>query len=609
MTRKRIRFRQKPQRIKATTSLMAVEGQNNRDLAQLLDSKQAQLIFNMNIDAQGQLEKRLGFKKIMEVGGKASFFDFYYDDKFAITYIDETTSEKRLSIIDLSAASEEQVKTDFSNFAPISGDRYGNYFMLGTGGTEKISRVSKRLNFDNVTIALTAGKKVTGTTSGATAIILRIVGSSLELGDISGVFQDNEQLTDPLGGDVLADGTLFHYWEETSQGGVAKIVKVLEAGAPLNSRLFSGNLEEDETVVEFSDIDDGTNPPFDSWAKATSPNLDQGSKVWSRKTGAIQTISSLGQQVIAGGQFGRFGFNFSSQDVGGVAKLDTATNWNNFEEGMEYGSIETTSGVYFGVNEGGLFRLLTGGQTNIPLSEQKDNIGKRLGDDYFKDVDFSNLSIIEDTRRKLVLFSFAKDSTVNNVVVAYNTDTGSIVTYGMNIQRFTKKNNTIYGASSIDGSIYEMFTGNNDAGNSIPVDYQQELQISSLDGLSDLENFLIQAILFEGSEYFIEFNVYDREGNEKTALTTKIVGSTPAELMEQWGTAGFGLAGFGTGQGVEDILSKIYQNSNIKIPEIWRMSIRIRSNDKKPAKINFFIADIKDRQERINVNNIQILTS
>lgn len=608
MTRRRTQFRQKPQRIVPTTSFMAVEGQNLRDLPQLLDSSQAQVIFNFNIDAQGQLEKRLGFREITEIGGKAKFFDFYYDDKFAVTYTDEGTSEKRLSVVDLVAITEEQVKTDFSEFPPISGDRYGNYFMLGTGGTEKIGRVSKRLDFDNVTVALTEGLKITGTTSGATAILLRIDGSALELGDIVGVFENNEQITDTGSGNVLADGTLYHSYEQTSQGGVAKIVKVLDAGAPLNARLFAGNLLQDETLVEGSNIDDGTNPPFDLWTRISSQAVDKGFQVFSRKTGEIQSISSLGQQVIAGGKFGRFGFSLSAQDVGGIALLDTLTNWNNFEEGMEFGSIETATGVYFAVNKGGLFRLLTGGQTNVPLSEQKENIGIRLGDDYFSDVDFTDLSIIEDTRRKLILFSFAKDSEVNNVVVAYNTDTKSIVTYGMNIQRFAKKNDVIYGTSSIDGKIYELFTGSSDAGNSIPVDYQQELRISSLDGLSDLENFLIQAILFEDSEYFIEFNIFDREGNQSTALTAKIVGKTPSELMEQWGTAGFGVAGFGTGQGVEDILSKIYQNSDIKIPEIWRLSIRIRSNDTNPAKINFFIADIKDREERINTNNIEILT-
>lgn len=76
----------------------------------------------------------------------------------------------------------------------------------------KVSRPGSTLAYDNQTANFTAGQVVTGGTSGATALIVADSDSgttgTLTLHDITGVFENNETITDPLGGSALANGTL-----------------------------------------------------------------------------------------------------------------------------------------------------------------------------------------------------------------------------------------------------------------------------------------------------------------------------------------------------------------------------------------------------------------
>ena len=66
------------------------------------------------------------------------------------------------------------------------------------------------LNYDTQTGNFTAGQVITGGTSGATATIVRDVDSGtagvLALGAITGTFQDNELITDPITGSALVNG-------------------------------------------------------------------------------------------------------------------------------------------------------------------------------------------------------------------------------------------------------------------------------------------------------------------------------------------------------------------------------------------------------------------
>ncbi len=75
-------------------------------------------------------------------------------------------------------------------------------------------RPDSTLAYDAQTVNFTVGQIITGGTSGATALITGDtdggVTGTLTVREIDGVFQDNELITDPLGGSATVNGTLTH---------------------------------------------------------------------------------------------------------------------------------------------------------------------------------------------------------------------------------------------------------------------------------------------------------------------------------------------------------------------------------------------------------------
>lgn len=88
--------------------------------------------------------------------------------------------------------------------------------MLIYDGTNWYPITGQNLNsiaYDTGTVAFTVGQVLTGGTSGATATIVKVIGNAasgtLWLGNVTGgPFQNNEALTDPLGGSALANGVI-----------------------------------------------------------------------------------------------------------------------------------------------------------------------------------------------------------------------------------------------------------------------------------------------------------------------------------------------------------------------------------------------------------------
>ncbi len=94
------------------------------------------------------------------------------------------------------------------------------------------------LDFDGQTANFTVGQVVTGGTSGATGLILSQVDAgltgTLTLTTVSGTFQDNEGITDPLGGAAKVNGTQTLSVTQTARG---KIVDIIAATKKLGIHL------------------------------------------------------------------------------------------------------------------------------------------------------------------------------------------------------------------------------------------------------------------------------------------------------------------------------------------------------------------------------------
>lgn len=99
------------------------------------------------------------------------------------------------------------------------------------------------LDYKNQTADFTVGQVVTGGTSGATGTITNDVDGgatgTLTLVGITGIFQDNELLTDPLGGSADADGTQAQAGAFTvgqvvtggTSGATGTIASIVDSGA------------------------------------------------------------------------------------------------------------------------------------------------------------------------------------------------------------------------------------------------------------------------------------------------------------------------------------------------------------------------------------------
>ena len=124
-----------------------------------------------------------------------------------------------------------------------------------------------------------------------------------------------------------------------------------------------------------------------------------------------------------------------------------------------------------------------------------------------------------------------------------------------------------------------------------------------------LIKFVIQARLGEDSKHYIDFDIYDRNGNfVKNVIETRVLtGVTPVDQLLSWGSAGYGDSAWGSGGSGSELSTMPYETTDVYIPEVWRIVIRLTSNDKLPASINFFIATILDRQEQLLLNNIETL--
>ena len=598
-----VRLNTPSRRTSGVSSFMAQSGINTKDLSQLLDAKFAVLIQNWNIDAAGQLIKRKGIKKLHEIASITGYdlFEEYYNNVVIVGY--GTT----ISAVDLVLGTTTVIKSNFSTNAPVSGKSYGNYFFVGTGGTEKIGRISLTLAYDTQTANFTVGEKLTGGTSGATAIILDDSDSgatgTLTIGEISGVFQTGETITDSSTGSAKANGVLTYVYAEVSAAPVAKYIGITTTGTSTDARLFVGNFADDTSTFQSSDVDDGSNPPFDTWTVGTVPG--NGFQVFNRRNGQLKTISSLGTQIILGYERGRVAFRIL-QVGDATPRQQLQFDFENNQEGMLENALETSIGLVFATNNG-FKSLVAAGQTNIPYSEQVIDLTKNIDSTYWDNTDFTNLQIIEDVRQDLIYFTFRKDADSNNTVFAYNTDTKSIVEYTLNLDGFAKIDDTIYGASSLNGKLYEMFTGSDDDNDPIPTDYIQEIQLGGLVNKYDLDYFLTQALLAEGSEHLLKLSTYDLNGDfDENVAVHSMTGVVPLELMKGYGTGSYGTTGYGTGVSGTSVGTKIYQNQDVGLKEFYRVIVRFTSNDKLPATINFFSANIVNRNQNMLTNNLPI---
>jgi len=356
----------------------------------------------------------------------------------------------------------------------------------------------------------------------------------------------------------------------------------------IGPRLYAGV----GTEVLYCGIDDGTDPPFTVWT--ISQSATDGGKASFRNAGDINSICSLGDIIIAFGDYGKWAFRITTQNdgIGNVVKTEDVVI-DRIDMGGASGAITTPKGVFY-VNSGGLWQLISLGQPNIPFSEQEGLTTINLGTDYFNDVNLDNCDLVYYARYSSVLITCAKQATSNNHVIVYNPDAKafSIFTNWV-INRWMSFENEIYAVSSVKMAIYKCFAGNSDNGASIGTNYLQEIHTGNLWTRQMLYGAYIKGLLSQNSNITVAFDIYDRTGSLiENKLRFAWTNHGQNTDLNEWGSAEWGKGEWGGDIGSEGLIEN-FDGMHSFIRNFQRIRVHITESSKLGHRIDWFSLDTR----------------
>jgi len=498
----------------------------------------------------------------------------------------------------ISTGTVTSIKNDFSSNSGFSIVRFGDYAFV-SNGVEKVFRISRTLAYNTQTANFTVGAKITGGTSGATAIILEDSDAgatgTLTLGSISGTFQASEIITDDNSspGSATSNGVVTWTTTEVTDSPIASILFVF------GTRLFAGNIKASPSKIQWAEqfTTTSSNPPFTNWSTASSPPAaDDPSSLSFSNAGTFKSFASLGAQVIAFFEDGKTGVRIETIDIQGSGiSQNTVVDFEREDFGGESGAIRTPFGVFY-VNEAGLWQMLSGGNTAQPFSESEQNVSRVLGEDFVDDLDFTDADLIYDNKQELVLITCRQSASKNNLVIWYNPRLKAFGTFsGWLLETFLKIDNIFYATGSRGTKIWKLFEGNSDDGVDITTNFKQEIQLGALQNIFMLDKTYIQALLSSDSSITISYDVYDKLGSltegRKTATLTSGSSSSDAEGFGEvaWGD------GFGASEDENKGLIQTYGSKRTRINEFTRIIVNIEEESELPHEIIWIGLGVTDR--------------
>ena len=444
----------------STVSMMARKGENLRALPQFLSIDNSLKTENYFITADGRLKMRKGYKELVSTAGfdgvKSLNQDGWTSNLIVVGWANN------LGVISIEDKTLTTVKTDFIASEKFSGVIYGDYFFVASP-QDKGGRMSFTLDYDTQTADFTVGAKLTGGTSGATAIILEDsdggATGTLTLGSIEGIFEDDEVITDDNGvpGSADVDGILTFTYTEIINA--PKGVKIVAVGPRLVISLAS-----DESTLQTSEVDTLANPPFENWT--LSALADTGSNITFRNGGKINDMVAMSKILSVFAEKGVWAFHYEVIDVGGTQNKIEVNDMHRVEPGGAQKALMTDKGIYYVKRGRGIYRLVSLGQEDIDFTKQEGFESVALGSEYFEDIDFDDCDIAENKQENTMLITCKNDSVKNNYIITLNTESGAFARFtGMNIRNFVNIDGKLYGGSSNENTLFSLFDGLLDNGN------------------------------------------------------------------------------------------------------------------------------------------------
>jgi len=569
------------------TSTMAPKGVNKHDAPQFLKLDQAQVIDNYLITSIGRLRMRKGLERVLSIAsGPGTLLQQFVNNQIFIFAYDD-----KVAAYDQNTDAVTTIHT-FSEQSAYEGKRYGDYFFI-TNKLEKIGRISRTLTYGSQSGNFTAGTVITGGTSGATAIILQDADSgttgTLTLGSVVGTFSNGEIITDTGSGSATTTSVLTWTYTTITDAPICQNLTIA------NNRLIAVSPSDNPSGVAYSAIDDGSNPPFGTWTPGT--DADDPDVVYSRNIGMALSAETIGSNIVVFGETGKFAFTIDTITVGSDLK-----KVNNFAiDRRDFGGCRaatlTARGLLY-ANETGFWQLSSLGQPNIPFSDQEQNITlDSLGDDYFSDVDLSNADIVYDGQSNTAFLSCAKNSAVNNLIIAYNFDKKAVTTIsGWNIARWMNVNDDeIYGISALTTRVYKCFTGYDDDGNDISTTWIQETP-GGLTGQNIFEGCYASGFLSQGAPLTICFSIYNLSGDfeeDKRCLTWSA--NAAIKVPNGWGQQSWGSSfGGGSEAGPEGTVES-FAGERWPIRNFQRLITKVTYSGKQPHELTWIQTQIRNK--------------
>lgn len=585
---------------------MPVMGTNLRDFSQLLDTNNALYLENYWLHGSGRLVKRKGTTERFDTGDSDPIS---LDEDFQNNYeiVGSGTNVRAYNTV---SETFTDIKTNFTaDNGGFSGVRTGDYFFV-TNILDGLWRIALTLAYDAQSVNFTVNRKLTGTTSGATAIVLQDSDSgatgTLTLGSVNGTFLDNEPITDTSGGAAVVNGTLTFSITEITAAPKAKFV------AFTTNRLLLYNLQTNPSGWAYSAADTGTNPPFTSWSTASGFN-DPGSGYY-RNGETATSFGLIGDTYFLTFTKGWHAFIITQTEIAGVSsKYDQPVQTSDL--GIQ--KVLMTDVGLIACGKFGVKRLISLGQPNIPYSEQWEALTDQLGEEYFIDVNFEDSSIVYDDKRGYIYIACAKGGgTTNNFALAIKADlagaqtevkTGATSFFtGLNPYRFLKKDGEIYMTSSIDGISYNLFDGENDDGNEIYSQYYQELNFGTFTDTFNLDEFKAEGELSSASSLTISFDTFDENGYFQSVVDSYAWNTYNSYSGGGgWGGSPWGSSGWGSSGTVSGLIYDV-AGAMPKLRNITRLRVRFESSDTADHIIALFSARVSITHATRNVKLTQI---
>ena len=398
-------------------------------------------------------------------------------------------------------------------------------------------------------------------------------------------------------------------WRITSTLGISEIAAspICSGLKAIGARMYAFRLASNETAIQYSDVDDGTNPPFDDWAETTA--ADTGGSVNYRNAGPVRSVVQLGQFTVGFCDNGFFAWLINVIDSAGtLKKVEVIQNYTE-DYGGARGAIETPFGIFYN-NEAGMWQMVAVGQTDVPMSKQQILTSSLLKSDFFKDTDQTSSDLIYDINQRCIFLTIAKDSSFNNLVIGLKPELKNAMfkIQNWNINRFAKLGTDIYGASSVKTTVYKLFDGYDDDGLKIGTEYYQEILLSTLLHAHSLDGIYAGGRLTPNDELTVAFDIYDINGNFVKDKTQYLWTGTEASVdYDEWGSAMWGDSALGGGVDVAGIVNS-FGGGSPRINNLQRLLVRITGGSKTPHILNWISVKTTQKQPIKRRNFTKITT-